>query len=68
MGNFLKNLRKQHGYTQEGLAKELHVTHQLISGWEHDMYNIPNVMLIALAKLYNITVDEILNAGKDTNE
>ena len=61
----LKNLRIEHGLSQEKLAEQLMVSRQAVSKWEKgealpDMEN-----MIALAKLYNISLDELV--GLNTN-
>lgn len=57
----LKDLREQHGYTQDALASELYVSRQAISQWENGKSSPDVDKLVALAKLYSISVDELLN-------
>ncbi len=56
----LQKLRKEHGYSQEQLADELGVTRQAISKWERGEASPDTENLIALARLYNISVDDVL--------
>ena len=55
----LKNLRNHHGYTQEDVAEHLQVSRQAVAKWEkgESMPDIENCM--ALAKLYNVTADNV---------
>lgn len=61
----LKNLRNQHGYTQEEVAEHLQVSRQAVAKWEkgESMPDIENCM--ALAKLYNVTLDNLVNYEDD---
>ena len=58
--NNLKLLRKQYGFTQEQIAEKLGVSRQTIAKWERGecLPDIENV--IALADLYEITVDQLV--------
>lgn len=61
----LKNLRIEHGLSQEKLAEQLMVSRQAVSKWENgetlpDMEN-----MIALAKLYNTSLDELVGLTVD---
>jgi len=61
VANLLRRLRKEYGYSQSDLADKLDVTFQAVSKWERGE-NLPDAYtLIELAKVYSITVDEILN-------
>lgn len=59
--NRLQELRKKHGYSQEELADVLGVSRQAISKWERGDASPDTDNLIALAKIYNITIDELIN-------
>lgn len=60
----IKQLRVDHDLTQEAAAEKLHVTRQTISNWENGN-NYPDLeTLIAISKLYDISVDELLDGDK----
>ncbi len=56
----LQKLRKEHCYSQEQLADELGVSRQAVSKWERGEASPDTDNLIALARLYNISVDDVL--------
>lgn len=63
-GAFLKQLRKEKGFTQEQLAEKLFVTNRTISRWETGR-NLPDIdILIELSALYEIDIGELLNAER----
>ena len=52
IGNFLKELRKQKGLTQEQLAEKCNVTNRTVSRWENGN-NMPDLdLLIELSDYY----------------
>lgn len=56
----LKTIRKQLGMSQEQLADKLGVSRQAITKWETNI-GIPDIEnLIAISKLFNMTIDELL--------
>ena len=59
--NRLCELRKKHNLSQEELASMLGVSRQAISKWERSESSPDTDNLIELAKIYNITLDELLN-------
>lgn len=64
IGKQLLSLRKQAGYTQEYVAEQLGVSAQAVSKWENDIA-CPDIMILPqIAKLYNITVDDLFNNPK----
>ena len=66
-GAFLKELRKEKGYTQEELAEKLFVSNKTISRWERGI-NMPDIeMLIFLSNLYEVKIGDLLE-GKNLNE
>lgn len=65
-GQRLYEYRKNSGYSQEELAKKLNVSRQAISKWERAESSPDTDNLIALSKLYNVTVDELIY-GKNQN-
>ena len=57
----LKQLRKEKGLNQHELAVKLHVSQPAISGWEKGL-NQPSIEdLIALSKLFNVSIDFLLD-------
>ncbi len=59
-GKRLANLRKEAGYTQTELAKELGVTQRMISYYEGHTEYPPSALLPSLAHLLGVTSDELL--------
>lgn len=57
----LVELRKKHGLSQEELAEKLGVSRQAVSKWERVEAAPDTDNLIALAKLYGVSLDELLN-------
>ena len=64
MGKFLKELRKENGLTQEELAEKLYVNSRSISRWENAKTMPDFDVLIELAKLYDISIEELLNGER----
>lgn len=56
----LQQLRKQYGYSQERLAEKLGLSRQAISKWERAESSPDTDNLIELARLYGISIDELL--------
>ena len=60
----LQKLRKQRGLTQEELAEKLYVTRTAVSKWESGR-GYPNIdSLLAIAKFFSVTIDELLSSGE----
>ncbi|MDL2292793.1 helix-turn-helix domain-containing protein [Acholeplasma sp. OttesenSCG-928-E16] len=64
----LIELRKQNGFTQGTLSEKLNISRQAISKWECGESLPDTENLIALGKLYNISLDEIINGVKKSDE
>ena len=56
----LQKLRKEKGMSQEALADELGVSRQAVSKWESGASDPSTANLIALAKLFGTTPEELL--------
>lgn len=64
IGSFLKQLRKDRNLTQEALAEQLHVSGRTVSRWETGT-NMPDIgMLIELAEFYQVSIPEIINGER----
>lgn len=63
--NRLQQLRKANGYSQDVLAEKLGISRQAVSKWERAESSPSVDNLLDLARLYGITVDEMLNTNGD---
>lgn len=59
MVNKIKIFRKNLNFTQEELAKKLHVTRQTINAIENNKYNPTLELAMKLARILNTTVEEL---------
>jgi len=59
-GNTLKNLRKQHRFSQIQLANFLMISRPTYERYERDIVEIPLSKLCAIAKLYQIEPTELI--------
>lgn len=66
--NRLYELRKQQGLSQEELAEKLGVSRQAVSKWERSEASPDTDNLIALAKIYGLTLDELVFGEKTTEK
>ena len=66
MENHLKSIREAKKMSQEEVAKALHISRQSISKWENNRGNPDLENLVALSKLYGVSVDELINGLSDT--
>ena len=64
IGNFLGELRKEKGFTQEQLGEQLGVTNKTVSRWENGNYLPPVEILQLLSELYGISINELLCAQR----
>ncbi len=64
IGNRISELRKKYNYSQEYVAEQLDVSRQAVSKWEQDQTAPDTNNLIALAKLFGVSV-EYLATGKE---
>lgn len=56
----IRELRKKAGYSQQQIARKLHLTQGAISQWENGITVPAADQLSALANVFEITVDELL--------
>lgn len=62
----LAELRRAKGYSQEALAHELGLSRQAVSKWERAESAPDTENLIALARLYGMSLDELLRVSPGT--
>ena len=64
IGSFLAELRKEKNLTQNELGEQIGVTNKTISRWENGNYLPPVEILQILSKLYDVSINEILNGER----
>lgn len=65
-GERLNQMRKNSNLTQDEVAVHLGISPQAVSKWENDL-SCPDIMLLPeIAKLYGVTVDELLSDNEPT--
>lgn len=60
LGQYLRNLRKSHGYTQEYVASQLNIIHQTYSHYETGRITPPADAIYLLARFYRLPAERIL--------
>ena len=68
IGEKIYNLRKDNKLSQEQLAEKVNVTRQTVSNWETSQTVPDAYQLLELSKVFEISVDEILNNNKIYNK
>ena len=66
--NRLYELRKKHNLSQEELAEKLGVSRQAVSKWERSEASPDTDNLIALAKIYDLSLDELIYGEKEEKD
>lgn len=65
LGEKIKALRTKKGITQEAFAESLNVSRSAIAKWESDI-GVPEIInLKAIAKTFNISIDELLDEEQE---
>ena len=68
IGEFLKELRKEKGLTQEQLAEQFSVSNRTVSRWENGN-NMPDLdILIEISDYYEVDLREILNGERKSGD
>lgn len=60
LGENIRKYRKEKNLSQDELAEKLNVTRQSVSLWENDQTQPSLENIVALAKLFGVTTDELL--------
>ena len=61
----LRKLRKRNKYTQEEIADKIGVSRQAVAKWERGE-TVPDISnCLALAELYEVTLDDLVNHSSD---
>ncbi|MCM1194655.1 MAG: helix-turn-helix domain-containing protein [Firmicutes bacterium] len=64
IGEFLAELRKENGLTQDELGRKIGVSNKTVSRWETGTYLPPVEMLQILSDKYGVGINEILAAKR----
>lgn len=68
IANRLVNLRKENNLSQEALAEKLGISRQAVSKWERAEASPDTDNLILLARLYGISLDDLLKTDEEIPE
>ena len=68
IANRLVTLRKKNGLSQEELADKIGISRQAVSKWERAESSPDTDNLIALARLYGVSLDELLESSPESLE
>lgn len=68
IANRLVDLRKKSGLSQEELATKLGLSRQAVSKWERAEASPDTDNLICLAKLYGVSLDDLLNTDESIDD
>ncbi|MBQ3571602.1 MAG: helix-turn-helix transcriptional regulator [Clostridia bacterium] len=61
LGDNISDLRKSAGISQEEFADRLKVSRQAVSKWERNEAYPDTENLIAIAKFFNVSIDDLIN-------
>ena len=64
----LAELRRKKGYSQEALANALGLSRQAVSKWERAESSPDTENLIAIAKLYGVSLDELIRVAPEVED
>lgn len=67
LGKTIKQLRQGKNWSQRDLAKRINKSVSTISGYESDAHPVPLDVLVTIAQLYGVTLDELVGAEKSEN-
>jgi len=64
IGNFISGLRKEKGFTQEQLGKEIGATNKTVSRWETGTYLPPVDALMKMSEVFSVSINELVSGEK----
>lgn len=67
MNNRIRELREQHGWTQQELADLVLVSRQTIISLEGDRYNPSILLAYKIAKVFDSAIEKVFLFGEDEN-
>ena len=60
VGEKIRNLRRFRGWSQDSLAKMIHVNQSTVGKWERDPYFLPYGKMIEICKALKVTPTELM--------
>jgi transcriptional regulator with XRE-family HTH domain len=67
LGDRIKQLRQQRGWSQAQLSKKLNVHQKQISGYERGIHSPSIELLVRMAELFNVSLDYIAFDDREEN-
>ena len=64
IGERIKQLREQCGWTQVELSRKLNITRSSVNAWEMGISVPSTVLIIELAKLFHVSTDYLLGVNE----
>ncbi len=68
IGETIRKMRRERDITQETIAELLHITPQAVSRWENDTTSPDASSIVALARIFDCTTDELLGMNSAKKE
>ena len=68
IGQFIAELRKEHGLTQEQLGERMGVSNKTVSRWETGVYLPPADALLTMSEMFDVSINEILSGKRLSKE
>lgn len=68
LGDRIRQLRQQHGWSQAQLSKKLNVHQKQISGYERGIHSPSIELLIRMAELFNVSLDYIAFDNRENKD
>ena len=66
IGEFLRELRKEKGLTQEELGEKFYITSRTVSRWETGVSMPDLTILVELADFYDVDIRELINGERES--
>lgn len=67
VGDIIRELRKNEGYSQKELADRLNVAQNTVSNWENESREPDNKTLVKLSKIFSVSTDFLLGKTEIRN-
>lgn len=68
LSNHIRIYRKQHAMSQQELADKVGVRRETISHLEQAKYNPSYLLVMKIAEIFNVTVDDLFSPKEPLNE